>query len=166
MSKFGFDLDMWGQEAKVRGLYLSVACETEFFLDRITSKCEEIDGTKRELLKLDLPYEMGSKLKRCRTVLRQYNVNYYNFFKPVFDNFDKLVKYRNMLAHGRAGFDEMKNDKSYIIFNWIEGSKSTRERKELKIEVMPFIRDMEIYRQQVFQLYKLDAKLSEERGEE
>ena len=31
---------------------------------------------------------------------------------------------------------------------------------------MPFIQNMKIYRQQVFELYKLDATLSEERGED
>ncbi len=166
MSIYGFDLDMWGQEAKVRGLYLSVACEIEFFIDIITSKCEEADGTKREALKLDMPYEMGAKLKRCKTALSAYNISYHNFFKTVFDDFEQLVKYRNMLAHGRASFDQEKIDKSYILFNWIEGPKSKRMRNELKIEVMPFLRDMEKYRQQVFQLYKLHAKLSEERGNE
>jgi hypothetical protein len=157
---------MWGQEAKVRGLFLSIACEAEFFFDRITSKCEEDDGSKRESLKLELPFEMGAKLNRCTRALSSYNKTYYNFFKTIFDDFEKLVKYRNMLAHGRAKFDEAKTDKSYIIFNWIEGKKSKRAIRELKIEVMPFVKEMEKYRQHVFQLYKLHAKLSEEQGEE
>ena len=134
MSKFGFDLDMLGQESKIRGLYLSIACEAEFFMDRIISKCEEIDTSKRDVLILSLPYEMGAKLKRCRTSITKYNIYYYNFFQPVFDQFEKLVKYRNMLAHGHANFDKTKSDKSYIIFDWIEGKKSNRERKLLKID--------------------------------
>lgn len=157
---------MWGQEAKVKGLYLSIACECEFFMDLITSKCEEPDGSKRECLKLNLPYEMGAKLKRCINALSAYNVGYYNFFKTTFDEFGDLVKYRNMLAHGRAEFDEHKKDTSFIIFNWIEGAKPNRIRNTKRIEVMPFLREIEKWRQLVFNLYKLHAKLCEERGEE
>ncbi len=166
MSKHGFELDMWGQEAKVRGLYLSIACECEFFMDIITSKCEEADGTKREALKLSMPYELGAKLKRCRTALSAYNLKYYNFLQGMFNDFEQLAKYRNMLAHGRASFDKAKIDRSFIIFDWIEGSKSNRVRNQLRIEVKPFVKDMESYRKQIFQLYKLHAKLCEERGDE
>ena len=62
--KYPFSLDMFGLEAKVRGLYLTIACDFEKIMSDIIVNCEESDGSKRELLRLKIFFEMGKKLKK------------------------------------------------------------------------------------------------------
>ncbi len=167
MSKYGFYLDMLGLESKVRGIYLSVATECEFFMDRTIAKCEESDPTKRETLKLKLPLEMGGKLERCIAALTLYNHDYYTTYKSIFDEIAELSIYRNMLAHGYAKFDIHEKDTSFMDIVWIEKFKNTpRVRKSKTIVIKPFLKGFLKYRQTVFKFWELDKLLIQERGEE
>jgi hypothetical protein len=165
MSKFGFSLDMFGFESKIRGLYLTVACDYEFFMVRIIAMCQVQDITKREAFKLSLPYEMGAKLKILKESVENYNINYYAFFKTHFDIISELVFYRTMLAHGFSQYDDNKVDESFIDFSWIEGPKNNRLKRTERIVIKSFLMDIDRYRLNLLEFMKLDAVLVNERGE-
>ncbi len=170
LHNFPFALQMYGFEAKVRGLYLTIACDIERMMCDVIAKCEVEAEIEREAFKLKLPFEMGAKLKRCKEALEKYNKAYFDFFIPQFDAIEQLCKYRNMLAHGFSEYDDNKVDKTFIIFKWVEsavknpGEKTERVSKTEKILIRPFINQMNHYRDHVLQFMKLIAKLSEERG--
>ena len=158
--KYPYPLEMFGLESKVRGLYITLACDFEKVMTEIIVMCEGDDPSKRDDLELKIPFEMGKKLQRCKRELIKYNPAYYNHFIPEFEAVEELVKYRNMLAHGFSQYDENKLDKDFITFSWIEKGK----KKIDKIKVYPFIKKIEKYTKHIFLLYTLHAKISEERG--
>ncbi len=49
IQKYPFALDMFGLEAKVRGLYITIACDFEKVMTEIISMCEEPNPSKRQL---------------------------------------------------------------------------------------------------------------------
>ncbi len=156
---YPFPLEMFGLESKVRGIYMTIACDFEKVMTEIISMCEEDDLSKRNDLELKIPFEMGKKLQRCKRELIKYNPAYYNHFIPQFEAIEELVKYRNMLAHGFSEYDENKLDKSFIIFSWLEKGKKKIE----KILVLPFIKKIEKYSKDISLFYTLHAKISQER---
>ena len=158
--EYPFSLDMFGLEAKVRGLYLTIACDFEKIMSDIIVKCEEPDGSKREALRLKIAFEMGKKLKRCEQELLKYNSAYYNHFIPQFEAIKELLKYRNMLAHGFSQYDPQKIDKSFITFIWVEKGKERIDN----INVKPFIKNILHFRDHISLFYTLHAKICEERG--
>ena len=160
---FPFSFTMLGQESKLRGLYLAVSCEAEFFMSRIMSMIEA-GINDRHAKFISLPFEMGAKLKRCKKCLQDYNLAYYNFYEPQFDIITELVGYRNMLAHGHSSFDENEVDTSYLTITWVEGASGNRSLKSLRIDIMPMITKFEKYSKLIFELYKLDAVLVRETG--
>lgn len=164
LSKFPFSLQMYEQEAKVRGLYLTVCCDVERILSDIMAKCELDDISLREHYKSYLPFEMGAKLKMCKDVLERYNAEYYKFFTPEFEAFEELLKYRDMLAHGFTDYDDNQQDKTFIDFYWVTGTKKNRIWNKEKVIIKPFVMKMLKYREHVMQLMKLLSALSNERG--
>ena len=160
--KYPFALNMFGREAKVRGLYLTVACDFEKILSDITLRCEEPDISKRDILKLKLPSEMGKKLERCKLALQNYNLSYYNHFISQFEVTKELLPYRNMLAHGFSLYDPEKSDESFITFIWFERGK---ERID-KIDISSFMQKIEHFRKHISLLYTLHSKIHDERGDE
>lgn len=158
--KYPFSLEMFGLESKLRGLYMTLACDFEKVMTDIIIMCEEDDPSERNNLELKIPFEMGKKLQRCKRELIKYNPAYYNHFIPQFEAIEELLKYRNMLAHGFSEYDDKKLNKSFIIFSWIERGK----KKIDKIQVLPFIRKIEKYSKDISLLYTLHAKILEERS--
>lgn len=159
-NEYPYALEMFGLESKVRGLYLTVACDFEKTMTEIISMCEEPDVDKRSSLELKLRYEMGKKLERCKAAVINYNIVYYNHFIPQFEVIESLLKYRNMLAHGFSYYDDKKTDKKYISFSWSEKGKLKTDT----IEVMPFVKSIEEYRKHIWLFYTLHAKIAEEVG--
>ncbi|MEO8861458.1 MAG: hypothetical protein ABI358_08550 [Ginsengibacter sp.] len=157
---YPFALNMFGSEAKVRGLFITVACDFDVVISHMIMKCEEPDKEKRDALFMRLPYEMGKKLNRCKKALKAYNEGYYNRFLVEFDAMKELLKYRNMLAHGYSQFDEKQLDDSFIIFNWIEKGKLKID----KIALIPFYKNILRFRKHLSNLYELHAAIVQERG--
>ena len=165
--QFPFSLQMYGQESKVRGLYLTISCDIERLLCDLIAKCEIDNPNERNEFKLTLPFAMGAKIVRCKDALGEYNIEYFNFVEPDFKEIELLLKYRNMLAHGFSEYDDNKFDNSFIIFNWIEKDiNNKRVHQTEKIMVMPFIMKMKEYRNNVWKFMQLHHRLTEERGEE
>jgi hypothetical protein len=162
--KYPFFLNMFGLESKVRGLYLTVACDFENLMSDVIAICEETDISQRSINRLKHPYEMGAKLERCKKAVEDYNKVYFKFFIPEFEVIGKLVKYRTMLAHGFSEYDNNELDKTYIIFNWVIKENGKKEMKEEKIIINPFIKEIVTYRKHVFQFMKLHATLEGERS--
>ena len=164
-SKWPFALDMFGFESKVRGIYLTVACDFENLMSDVIAICEEVDPSKRSLNRLNHPFEMGAKLTRCKKALKEYNKKYFDFFMPQFEVIEKLCKYRTMLAHGFSEYDDNKLDNTFLIFHWvIKEKRNENKMRTEKILIKRFILEIESYRKHVLQFMKLHAKLSEERG--
>lgn len=161
--KFPFFLEMFGFESRVRGIYLTVACDFENLMSDIISICEESDALLRSENRLNHPFEMGAKLKRCKKALKAYNEEYFNFFTPEFNAIEKLCKYRTMLAHGFSEYDTQKLDNTFIIFHWVVNDNGKKEMKEEKILIESFIKEILVYREYVFQFMKLHAALEKER---
>jgi len=159
MGKYPFSLDMFGLEAKVRGLYLTLACDFEKVMVETIALCEEPDDSKRQAFMIKMPFEMGKKLKMFKKSVMKYNKSYYNHFLPQFKIIGELVKYRNMLAHGFSQYDTNKSDKSFIIFEWQHKGKLKSDR----IEVKPFMNKILDYRIHIGLIYTLHAKIAEER---
>jgi hypothetical protein len=162
---YSFALEMFGFESKVRGIYLTVACDFENLMSDVIAICEEVNISQRSINRLTHPFEMGAKLKRCKKALETYNNEYLIFFMPEFNVIEKLCKYRTMLAHGFSEYDNKKLDKTFIIFNWVIKQNGKNEMKSEKIFIKLFIDEIDIYRRHVLQFMKLHAKLEEERQE-
>lgn len=161
--KYPFFLEMFGFESKVRGIYLTVACDFENLMSDVIAICEEADVSLRGDNRLNHPFEMGAKLKRCKKALEVYNKEYFDFFMPEFNAIEKLCKYRTMLAHSFSEYDNQELDKTFIIFHWVVNDNGKKEMKEEKILIAPFIKEILVYRKHVFQFMKLHAALEGER---
>ena len=163
LSHLPFTQQMQFKEANVRGVYLSIACDMEFLMDDIIAKCEIDNQDERQEFRERkiIQLEMGKKLGRCIKSLSEYrNGIYYKKFSTQFDIIEKLVHYRNLMAHGYSEYDEKKIDKSFIVFRNIDKGKKNEE----KIEIMPFLINMEEYRSNLMRLLDLTSILSAERG--
>jgi len=158
--KYPFALRMFEAEAKIRGLFITVTCDFDIIISQIIVKCEEPVISKRDSLRLKLPFETGKKLERCKIDLNGYNSSYYNHFLPELEAMEELLKYRNMLAHGYSQFDENKLDESYINFVWIEKGKFKIE----KIILRPFYQNVHRFRKHLENMYKLHYTLTQELG--
>jgi hypothetical protein len=158
-----FTQQMQIKEANVRGVYISIACDFERMMADIIANCEIVNSAGR--LEYKRKYinslEMGKKVGRCEKVLKAYrNGIYYNKFSSQLNTLSGLVYYRNMLAHGYSNFDTNQKDMSFIIFeNTIKG-KTVLE----KIEVQPFLMQMELHRANIMQMMNLAFILSIERS--
>lgn len=82
--QFPFYLRMMGAESRVRGIYLSVACDFENLMSDIIAICEESDKDNLEDNRLKQPLEIGAKLKRCKAVVEIHNKKYYDFLAQNF----------------------------------------------------------------------------------
>ena len=120
-NNFSFELKMQDQEAKVRGIYLCVACDFERIMEHIILACEIDNKDDREAFRVKKlsHLTMGGKLGRFKKTVRKYNKEYFDSYNSVMKSIKKLIHYRNMLAHGLASYDENKADYSYIIFDWV-----------------------------------------------
>ena len=159
-TKYPFPLRMFGAEAKVRGLFITISCDFDITISHMIAKMEEPEISKRDSVLLKLPYETGKKVKRCKDNLKKYNIDYYNKFLPEFTAMEELLKYRNMLAHGYSQLDENQKDESYIDFICIEKGKYRIDRITLK----PFYKNILRFRKHLTNLYELHYTLSQERG--
>ena len=70
MDKYPFFLEMFGFESRVRGIYLTVACDFENLMSDVIAICEEADSSQRIINRLNHPFEMGAKLKSVRKHLK------------------------------------------------------------------------------------------------
>ena len=86
INKYPFYLNMFGLESKVRGIYLTVACDFENLMSDVIAICEEANASKKNINRLKQPFEIGAKLKRCKKAVEEYNKDYFDFFKPEFQD--------------------------------------------------------------------------------
>lgn len=162
MDRLNYTQRMQFLEASVRGVYISIACDVERIMEDMIAQIE-IDNPKDRLsfkMRKICGLEMGMKLQRLDDGLKAYNARYYKYYKNELNIIRELVGYRNLLAHGYSDYDDNKVDKRFITFTNIYRNK----KDVVKIEVEPFLFQMEKYREGLKKLMTLTITLYNERA--
>lgn len=161
-----FTQQMQVHECHVRGVYLSIACDYEQLMEDVIALCESDQvsrpinngSIKRYCIKYLTHLTMGKKLGRLSKKLKAYNEEYFNSLSEQFKIMDKLVEYRNILAHGYSNYDEKQLDTSFIIFEHVDKGKLNTSNVSIK----PFLLAYEHYRQCLNKLMELTVAMRAE----
>ena len=119
-------------EAKLRGAYLSMACDIEFMLVDVICICLVKDEADRKAVKVILLENamMSKKIALTRKAIKRYNLGYYDGYKGCLNTFEEFNEWRNMFAHSRIKGDPEERDLSFMIFEYIKKGEIVEQREE------------------------------------
>ncbi len=146
-----YQIRMKAMDAKLRGMYLSLACDVERIMDDIITVCEIREKGLRLKYKKDkiMGLEMGKKVYKCQNSLIKHREDLFEIYSPYLETIEQLVVYRNIMAHGYSEYSQ-KKDGIITYFN-----KEKHNIVKYEIDPIEFFKNIKEFGKCLRQLFEL-----------